>query len=94
LRAQEDARCSHALARRRSPPQLWSRSSEPRHRRPVVGRDLRSWPLANLEMERASSFAGWDFRMVWGRGFHSPKHGIALLPDALRWLWRDHKTLP
>jgi enterochelin esterase-like enzyme len=53
-----------------------------------------SWPLANLEMERALSFAGWDARMVWGRGFHSPKHGLAILPDALRWLWRDHKSLP
>ncbi len=51
-----------------------------------------SWPLANLEMERALTFAGWDFRIVWGRGFHSPKHGIAILPEALRWLWRDHKT--
>jgi enterochelin esterase family protein len=51
-----------------------------------------SWPLANLEMERALTFAGWDMRMVWGRGFHSPKHGLAILPDSLRWLWRDHKA--
>ena len=48
-----------------------------------------SWTLANQEMERALTWAGWDLRMVWGRGFHSPHHGIAILPDSLRWLWRD-----
>jgi enterochelin esterase family protein len=48
-----------------------------------------SWTLANREMERALTFAGWDARMVWGKGFHSPRHGNAILPDSLRWLWRD-----
>jgi enterochelin esterase-like enzyme len=48
-----------------------------------------SWTLANREMERAFTFAGWDARMVWGKGFHSPRHGNAILPDSLRWLWRD-----
>ena len=40
-------------------------------------------------MERALTFAGWDARTVWGKGFHSPRHGNAILPDSLRWLWRD-----
>lgn len=52
-----------------------------------------SWPLGNLAMERALTFARYDFRMVWGHGFHSPRHGTAILPDSLRWLWRDHKTV-
>lgn len=28
----------------------------------------------------------WD-----DQGFHSPFHGRAILPDSLRWLWRDYK---
>jgi enterochelin esterase-like enzyme len=51
-----------------------------------------SWTLANHEMERSFTYAAWDFRMVRGNGFHSPKQGIALLPEALRWLWRDHRA--
>ena len=46
-----------------------------------------SWTLANLEMERALVWAGWDARVVWGRGFHSTKHGYAVFPDSLRWLF-------
>jgi enterochelin esterase-like enzyme len=53
-----------------------------------------SWPLANRQMERALAWASWDFRIAWGRGFHSPRHGYAIAPDALRWLWRDHKLPP
>jgi enterochelin esterase-like enzyme len=59
-----------------------------------LDREAGSWPLANQQMERALTFAGWDVRMAWGPGFHSPKHGYAILPDSLRWLWRDHKTSP
>ena len=47
-----------------------------------------SWPLANREMERALKFKGYDYRFVMGNGFHSDKHGRAILPDSLRWLWR------
>jgi enterochelin esterase family protein len=53
-----------------------------------------SWTLANRQMERSLAWAGWDFRSAWGRGFHSPRHGFAIAPDALRWLWRDHKGPP
>jgi enterochelin esterase-like enzyme len=53
-----------------------------------------SWTQANLQMERSLRFAGYDFRMAWGRGFHTNKHGHAILPDSLRWLWRDHRQPP
>jgi enterochelin esterase family protein len=52
-----------------------------------------SWPLGNAQMERALRWANWDFRMQWGHGFHTPRHGYAILPDSLRWLWRDHKLV-
>jgi enterochelin esterase family protein len=48
-----------------------------------------NWPLANHQMARALSFAEYDFQFVFGNGFHSDRHGRAILPDSLRWLWRD-----
>jgi enterochelin esterase family protein len=27
---------------------------------------------------------------VFGEGGHSDNHGAAILPDILRWLWRDY----
>jgi len=47
-----------------------------------------NWPLANQEMAAALAFAGYEHQFVYGRGFHSERHGRALLPDSLRWLWR------
>ena len=49
-----------------------------------------SWWLANQEMLSALEFAGYDVTHVWGDGAHDGKHGGAILPDALRWLWRDY----
>jgi enterochelin esterase-like enzyme len=50
------------------------------------------WWLANQTMEGSLRWAGWDFRAQWGHGFHSPRHGLAIMPDSLRWLWRDWKS--
>lgn len=33
---------------------------------------------------------GYDLNYSWGIGRHSQKHGGAILPDMMRWLWRDH----
>jgi enterochelin esterase family protein len=51
-----------------------------------------NWPLANQTMARALAFAKYDFKFEWGNGFHSDRHGRAILPDSLRWLWRDYQT--
>ncbi|HVQ28866.1 MAG TPA: alpha/beta hydrolase-fold protein [Vicinamibacteria bacterium] len=48
-----------------------------------------NWPLANQEMAAALKFRGYDYRFELGDGAHTHKHGGALLPDSLRWLWRD-----
>ena len=50
------------------------------------------WWLANLEMASALRFSGYDYVTAWGKGFHSDKHGRAILPDSLRWLWRGWHT--
>lgn len=53
-----------------------------------VDNQFGSWWLANLQMERAFAFKSYDYKFVGGKGFHSDAHLRAILPDALRWLWR------
>lgn len=53
--------------------------------------DNGNWPLANQQMAKSLAFKGYDFKFVYGQGFHSNRHGRAILPDSLRWLWRDDK---
>jgi enterochelin esterase family protein len=48
-----------------------------------------NWPLANQDMAAALKFAGYDYKFVFGDGRHSGKHGGAIFPDTLRWLWRE-----
>ena len=50
-----------------------------------------NWPLANQQMAAALKFAGYDYKFVLGEGTHSGKQGGAILPDSLRWLWRDYQ---
>ncbi len=50
-----------------------------------------NWPLANQSMAASLKFKGYDFQFVYGTGGHNDIHGAAVLPDALRWLWRDEK---
>jgi enterochelin esterase family protein len=48
-----------------------------------------NWYLGNLQMEAALKFKGYDLKTVWGDGKHTGIHGGAILPDSMRWLWRD-----
>jgi enterochelin esterase-like enzyme len=48
-----------------------------------------SWPLANQQMAAAFKYAKYDYRFEFGDGGHNGKHGGAILPESLRWLWRD-----
>jgi enterochelin esterase family protein len=50
-----------------------------------------NWPLANQQMAKALAFKKYDYQFVYGDGGHNGKHGGAILPDSLRWLWRDEK---
>jgi enterochelin esterase family protein len=52
-----------------------------------------NWWLSNLQMEKAFAFAGYDYKVGWGEGFHSHRHGRSIFPDTLRWLWRDHRDI-
>ena len=48
-----------------------------------------SWPLANRQMAAALKFAGYEHKLVMGTGGHNSRHGGAILPESLRWLWQD-----
>jgi enterochelin esterase family protein len=48
------------------------------------------WFLQNTRLAAALDERGYDVNYCWGIGAHNQKHGGAILPDMLRWLWRDH----
>jgi len=39
---------------------------------------------------KALTERGYDVNYAWGIGRHSSKHGGLMLPEMMRWLWRDH----
>jgi enterochelin esterase-like enzyme len=49
-----------------------------------------NWPLANQEMAAALKFMKYDYTFEFGTEGHNGKHGGAILPESLRWLWRDY----
>jgi enterochelin esterase family protein len=65
-----------------------------------------NWFLANQQMLSALEWANlnadqtkapgprYDVKHVWGDGAHNGKHGGAIFPDVLRWLWRDQVSKP
>jgi len=61
-----------------------------------------NWFLANQQMLSALLWANrnadatqaagprYQVNHVWGDGGHNPKHGGAIFPDVMRWLWKDY----
>jgi enterochelin esterase-like enzyme/sugar lactone lactonase YvrE len=49
-----------------------------------------SWPVNNQVMYEALQSAGYDVRFELGTEAHNMRHGAAIMPDALRWLWRGY----
>jgi enterochelin esterase family protein len=49
----------------------------------------RDWHLQNQAMVAALKEKGYDMKHVFGEGGHSDDHGGAILPEILRWIWRD-----
>ena len=49
-----------------------------------------SWFMANQGMAKSLAYAGYDVKFEVGTEGHNAKHGGAILPDALKWLWRDY----
>jgi enterochelin esterase-like enzyme len=51
--------------------------------------EKRDWFFQNVRLVEALKKKEYDVNYVWGIGGHSSKHGGAILPDMMRWLWRD-----
>jgi gluconolactonase len=49
-----------------------------------------SWWVANQAMLSSLNYSGYDVAHTWGEGGHSGKQSTAIMPDALRWLWRGY----
>jgi enterochelin esterase-like enzyme len=50
----------------------------------------RDWFYQNVRLAEALTKKGYDVNYAWGIGLHGQKQGGAILPDMMRWLWRDH----
>ena len=51
-----------------------------------------NWWLANLQMNSALRYMKYDSKFVGGNGGHNGKHGGAILPESLKWMWRTGGT--
>jgi enterochelin esterase family protein len=48
------------------------------------------WHAQNLKMAAALTERKYDVAYTWGVGTHSNKQAGAIMPEMLRWLWRDY----
>ncbi|MDF1824963.1 MAG: SMP-30/gluconolactonase/LRE family protein [Verrucomicrobiales bacterium] len=53
-----------------------------------------SWWVANQDMLASFRWAGYEVNHEWGEGGHNRKHGNAIFPDVMRWLWKGWKSDP
>jgi enterochelin esterase family protein len=49
----------------------------------------RDWFYQNVRMVRALTEKGYDVNYVWGLNTHGQRMGGPMLPEMMRWLWRD-----
>ena len=47
-----------------------------------------NWFKANIDMEAALNFAGYELTNTWQEGGHSGKQATAIFADGMRWLWK------
>lgn len=73
------------------------RKTEPRKQLRVFLQDgvndldnrLGNWFLNNQRMAAALAYAGYPYRFVAGKGMHSKRHGMAILPEIMEWIWQE-----
>jgi enterochelin esterase-like enzyme len=49
----------------------------------------RDWFYQNVRLMQALTKKGYEVNYSWGMGVHSHDMGGAMLPEMMRWLWRD-----
>ena len=50
----------------------------------------RDWHLQNVRLVEAMTKKGYDVNYTWGIGLHGQKQGGAIMPEMMRWIWRDY----
>jgi enterochelin esterase-like enzyme len=50
----------------------------------------RDWFYQNVRLMEALTKKGYDVNYTWGMNRHGQAMGGAILPEMMRWLWRDH----
>jgi enterochelin esterase family protein len=51
--------------------------------------ETRDWFFQNVRLMKALTRKGYDVNYAWGMNNHGQKFGGAILPEMMRWLWRD-----
>jgi len=51
--------------------------------------ETRDWFLQNVRLMKALTAKGYDVNYSWGMNLHGQKFGGAIMPEMMRWLWRD-----
>src|SRR5476649_1255471 len=51
--------------------------------------EKRDWFFQNVRLMKATTQKGYDVTWSWGMNLHGQKFGGAILPEMMRWLWRD-----
>jgi enterochelin esterase-like enzyme len=52
--------------------------------------ETRDWFFQNVRLMKALTDKGYEVNYAWGMNRHGQKMGGAILPEMMRWLWRDH----
>jgi enterochelin esterase-like enzyme len=50
----------------------------------------RDWFYQNVRMVQALTEKGYDVNYAWGLNTHGQRMGGPMVPEMMRWLWRDH----
>ena len=50
----------------------------------------RDWHLQNVRLVEAMTKKGYDVNYTWGIGLHGQKQGGEIMPEMMRWIWRDY----
>jgi enterochelin esterase-like enzyme len=51
--------------------------------------ETRDWFYQNVRLMQALTEKGYDINYAWGMNKHGQKMGGAIMPEMMRWLWRD-----
>lgn len=51
--------------------------------------EKRDWFFQNVRLMKALTQKGYEVNYAWGMNNHGQKFGGAIMPEMMRWLWRD-----